>query len=330
MIAPVCNHENRKKNGRNRNGSQRYKCCDCGKTFSDEHVPTGPLGNMRIDTDKACMALNMLLEGMSLRATSRMTGIDRNTLGDLILLAGERCEQFSAAVVQDVQVNDVQADEIWSFVGMKEKTRNRLHRSEDFGDSWTWIAVERHTKLVLAYHVGLRNGSDCQQFMDKLDSAVSGRFQLSTDGLGAYRYTVPFTFRSNVDFGMLVKHFQANRNETRYSPANITSIEKTSVFGNPDMDQVCTSHVERLNLTLRMQMRRFTRLTNAFSKSIDHHTAMQSLFFAWYNFVRPHQTLKTDDGKKQTPAMASGLTDRLMTIREILEVAAPLNHVATN
>ena len=328
MIAPICHHENRKKNGKNRNGSQRYKCSDCGKTVSDEHVPTGPLGNMRIDVDTACMALNMLLEGMSLRATSRITGVDRNTLGDLLLTVGELCEEFSEAIIRDVPVKDVQADEIWSFIGMKEKTRKRLKRSQDFGDSWTWIAVERTTKMVLANHVGLRDGNDCQKFLDKLDRAVTGRFQMSTDGLGAYRYSIPLTFRSNVDFGMLVKTYQSAQNETRYSPANIIAIEKKSVFGNPDEDKICTSHIERLNLTLRMQMRRFTRLTNGFSKSLDHHAAMQSLFFSWYNFCRPHETLTEQAGYKQTPAMASGLTGKCLKIREMLEHAATLKVTA--
>jgi IS1 family transposase len=236
--------------------------------------------------------------------TARMTGLDLKTLGKLILLAGERCEQFTHDVVRDIEVKDVQADEIWSYVGMKEKTRKRLDRSEDYGDSWTWIAVERHTKMVVAYHVGQRDGRDCQTFLDRMKRAIGdGRFQMTTDGLGAYRHSIPFTFLSKVDFGMLVKNYQGNPKEIRYSPASIISIEKNRIFGNPDMDKVCTSHIERLNLTLRMQMRRFTRLTNGFSKTIEHHTAMQQLFFAWYNFCRPHQTLKGS-----TPAMACGLT----------------------
>ncbi len=319
MVCHNCNCDC-KKNGKNRNGSQRYKCRQRSKTFSDEQEQSRPLGSMRIDLDKACMALSMLLEGMSLRATERLTGIHRNTLCDLVLIAGERCDRFTEAVVRDVPVNDVQADEIWSFVGMKEKTRKRLNHSEDLGDSWTWIAVERHTKMVLSYHVGTRDGDDCQHFLDKLNRAVIGHFQMTTDGWGAYRHSMPLTFRSNVDFGMLVKTYQSAQNETRYSPANIIAIEKTKVFGNPNMENVCTSHIERLNLTLRMQMRRFTRLTNGFSKSIEHHTAMQSIFFCWYNFVRPHITL---EGK--TPAMASGLTPRPMKLRELLEVATGSN-----
>lgn len=309
----TCDHENKCKNGKTAAGTQRYKCKRCGKTLSDER----PLGTMTTDVDRACMALGMLLEGMSIAATARMTGLDADTIGSLILVAGDKCERFTNGIVRDVPVNDVQADEIWSFVRMKEKTRKQFNRSEEFGDSWTWIAVERDTKMVLAYHVGQRGGNDCQQFLDKLDTAVSGRFQMTTDGLGAYRHAVPFTFRSNVDFGMLVKQYRSSQQETRYSPATITAAEKQTVFGRPDESRICTSHIERLNLTIRMQMRRFTRLTNGFSKTIEYHTAMQQLFFAHYNFVRVHNSLKG----KQTPAMAGGVIGRPLTLKEILSVA---------
>ena len=315
MIAPACTHANKKKNGKDRQGNQRYKCKDCGQSLSD--AKPNPLGDMRLNIDKACMALGMLLEGMSIRATARLTGIEKKTLGKLVLFAGDKCEQFFNAVVRDVEAKDVQADEIWSFVGCKEKTRKRLGKSEDQGDSWTWIAIERDTKLVLAYHVGTRSGNDCQTFLDRMDKAISGRFQLTTDGLGAYKNNVPFTFRGRVDFGQLVKHYQNSPKEIRYSPATIIAIDKNVVIGNPDEDRICTSHIERLNLTLRMQMRRFTRLTNGFSKTIEHHTAMQNLFFTWYNFCRKHITLQG-----HTPAMASGLTPRVMKLREVFEVMA--------
>ncbi len=253
MIAPACTHENAKKNGRDRKGNQRYKCCECGTSLTDAKKP---LGNLRLDLDKACLVLSMLLEGMSIRAVARLTGVEKKTIGRLLLFAGQQCERFFKAVVHDVDASDIQADEIWSFVGMKEKTRKRLERSEDHGDSWTWIAVERNTKLVLAYHVGTREGNDCDQFLDKMDRAIAGRFQLTTDGWGAYKNAVPLKFRGRVDFARLVKNFQSVKGDIRYSPANIISIDKTVEVGNPDEDKICTSHVERLNLTLRMQMRR--------------------------------------------------------------------------
>ena len=184
------------------------------------------------------------------------------------------------------------------------------------GDHWTWIAIERNTKLILAHHVGQRDGRHCETFCRKIFNATVGRFQISTDGLGAYTLNVPFIFRGEVDFGQLIKTFAASQSTVRYSPAKIISAEKRAMYGDPDHDRICTSHVERMNLTVRMQVRRFTRLTNAHSKSLRHHKAMQAIFFAWYNFCRKHETIKT------TPAMAAGLAGKAWTIRELIENAA--------
>ena len=258
----------------------------------------------------------MLLEGMSVRATSRLTGLHGGTICDLILLVGENCRRLLDAKVAGVPVTDVQLDEIWSFVGMKERTRVAQARSSEWGDCWTFIAIERETKLVLAHTIGQRDMATSTRFLKQLDRATSGRFQLSSDGLRSYTLNVPFVLGNRVDFAQLIKNFASTQTTVRYSPAKITGSEKIPQLGNPDEWRICTSHVERLNLTIRMNLRRFTRLTNGHSKSLKHHVAMQALLFAWYNFVRVHSAIKA------TPAVASGIADRAWSLRELIERAA--------
>jgi transposase-like protein/IS1 family transposase len=314
MIVASCTHESHKKHGKDRKGNQRFRCLACGATFVNETAK--PLGDMRIDMKDACQALSMLLEGMSVRAVERITGLHRDTICDLILVVGQNCERFLARKVRDVKATDIQCDEIWSFVGMKEKNRIAQGFTPDFGDSWTFIAIERNTKLVLAYQVGPRDHYSTRQFLHKLNDATAGHFQISTDGANRYTNMIPFIFGSRCDYGQIVKNYAGQQSTTRYSPAKIISSEKKAVFGAPEQDRISTSHVERLNLSLRMQVRRFTRLTNAHSKSLKHHAAMQAIFFAAYNFVRKHESLK------MTPAQASGLADKQWSIQELLQLAA--------
>jgi IS1 family transposase/transposase-like protein len=317
VVVSTCQHDKTQKYGKDRKGNTRRRCTVCGATFTETGVR--PLGSMRIDLKDACRALAMLLEGMSIRAVERISGLNRDTLCDLVLVAGDNCEALLSEAVRGVEAKDVQCDEIWSFVGCKERTRHAARYTGDEGHSWTWIAVERNTKLVLAHQVGQRDGGSCELFLNKLDRATVGRFQLSADGLGAYTLNVPFTFRDRVDFGQLIKNYGGGNTTGRYSPAKIINSQKKAMYGSPDHDRICTSHIERLNLTLRMNVRRFTRLTNAHSKSLKHHRAMQALFFAFYNFCRKHESIG------QTPAMAAGLTKKAWTIRELLENAAGKN-----
>lgn len=313
MIAFECDHPETKKHGKDRSGNQRFRCKECGKTWIEDR--SKPIGDMRIDLDRAVTALSLLLEGMSIRATERLTNLHRDTICDLILVAGEKCRDFMEARIVDVTVEELQIDELWSFVGCKAKTAKARGYDDERGDSWTYFAIERGTKLIIAYHVGERNGDHTDRFLEKVRQAVdvSHEFQVTTDGWGGYQYGVPFALGSNIHFGQLIKNYASQQSETRYSPATIISAEKVPRFGSPDEDKICTSHVERANLTVRMQLRRFTRLTNAHSKNPAHHEAMQAIFFCWYNFCRVHSTIK------QTPAMKSRLTDQVLSLREVLE-----------
>ena len=263
----------------------------------------------------------MLLDGISIRACERFTGVSRNTICDLILQVGEQCRQFLAARLDGIPVADVQVDEVWSFVGMKEKTRQHKVDADPLkGDAYCYVGLERNTKLIVSYMLGKRDEFDTHEFASRLRRATSGRFQLSTDGWSPYYTYMPLEFGQRIDYSAIIKVFtNPPRDRGKYSPAQIVTIDKRPVVGDPDMNLVCTSHVERSNLTLRMTVRRWTRLTNAFSKSWKHHEAAMSLYIAFYNFVRPHMTLKT------TPAVASRLTDHVWSIEELLAatVAAP-------
>jgi IS1 family transposase len=217
--------------------------------------------------------------------------------------------------IHGLRVKEVQCDETWGYVGMKEKTKTKRNRDEvTLGDAYTFVAIERNSKLVLAWHLGRRTERDTIAFTEKIAAATQGNFQITTDGFRPYQDAIVMSLGvQGVDFAQLVKLYASNpENETRYSPAECTGCKTVPVFGNPDPTKISTSHVERQNLTMRMQMRRLTRLTNAFSKKWDKLYAMLSLYFAWYNFCRVHQTLRI------TPAMQAGISDHILEIAELL------------
>jgi len=295
MIAPACHHQSRKKHGRDRKGRQRWLYRDCGATFASDDKR--PLGDMRIDLDDAVKVIGMLLEGMSIRACERLTGMKRDTICDLILVAGENCERFLESAIQNVPVERIELDEIWGFIRCKSRTKEKLGRVDECGDTWTWLAIDANSKLILSHAVGQRDEATCKRFLTQLNDATTGRCQVTSDGLRTYTYNVPFHLGSRVDFAQLIKTYTSSQVETRYSPATIAGIEKVVRFGNPDEDDISTSYAERLNLSVRMHVRRFTRLTNAHSKTARHHAAMMALFVAWYNFCRPNMAL----GKKCPP-----------------------------
>lgn len=309
MHCPICQSEARRF-GKDRHKNQRFQCLTCKKTWTD--IPARPLGSMRINLDDACRVLQLLLEGMSVRAAARCSGMNRSTILDLMVMVGERCETMLAGRIKNHPVVDVQCDEIWSFVQMKEKTRQKLHPDEaEIGDAYCFTAIERESKLLVAWHLGTRCREDTIYFAAKLGDATTGRFQLTTDGFKPYKTVMPLII-PDADFAQLIKEY-ATLDHGKYSPGEVIGVEKRKVNGHPKEEKICTSHVERANLTIRMQNRRFTRLTNAFSKKWRNHQAALALQFAFYNFVRVHQTLK------MTPAMKAGLETRPWTIRDLIE-----------
>lgn len=309
-----CHHGETVGWGRDRQGNVRRRCKTCGKVLSI--VPPRPLGRMRISLEDATLVLSLLTEGSSIRSAERVSGIHRDTICKLLRLAGEKCEALLSRLVKQVPVADVQCDELWSFVKMKEKTKNRKQLTDsDLGDAYTFLAIERDSKLLLAHHVGRRTSEDANMFASKLSAAVgSDRFQISTDGWGGYPDALSTHLGGGIDYAQIIKTFSGNGldSERRYSPPSIISTEKQVVSGNPDEAKVCTSHVERLNLHVRMMSRRFTRLTTGFSKKRDALKSAVALFVASYNFCWRHSTLR------MSPAMYAGLTRKVWTVRDLL------------
>ncbi|MEO8129038.1 MAG: hypothetical protein ABJF23_11170 [Bryobacteraceae bacterium] len=306
------------KAGKRADGLQRYRCSRCGKTYSDHKKQANIFGNKQAVNDTmAMLALQLLVEGNSIRSTERITKLHRDTIMGLLVKAGERCEALMETKVRNVPVRDVQCDEIWSFVGKKES--RRVYGDKDFhfiGDAWTFIGIERETKLVLAFELGKRNTESARRFMRKIAVAASTayKFQLSTDGFAPYNYAVGMELEGRCTYGQVVKVYASPTAEEqrRYSPAHVVSTEKTDVYGDPDFDLICTSHIERQNGSLRQWCKRLTRLTYAFSKKWENLRAALALHFAYYNFCRVHRSIK------MTPAMAAGITDRVWTIAELL------------
>ncbi len=311
MDSPCCQFKS-KRFGKDRKGVQRYCCNGCGKTFSFR--PENPLGSMHLPVAKGIQALELLLEGCSVNTAERLTGVHHTTILRLLVTAGEKCERLLAKKIVSVPVRDVQADEIWSFVGKKEKMLE-LGDDPNLGDAYCFVAIERHTKLVLNFALGKRNQLTTDAFIEGLRLATSRqRFQITTDGFGPYVSAMQNTLADRADFAQLIKVYRATpEGERRYSPAEVVSTEVVPVMGDPNPRKICTSHVERQNLTMRMQMRRFTRLTNGFSKKWENHWAALALWFAFYNFCRVHSKLRL------TPAMQAGIADHIWSIRELLE-----------
>ena len=262
----------------------------------------------RLPKDKRIQILNMLVEGSSMRSVSRVAGVSINTVTKLLVDAGTTCERLHDALVHDVEARRVQCDEIWSFCYAKGKNVLRAEAAPyGAGDVWTWTGLDSDSKLLISWYVSPgRDAGYAIEFMDDLRSRLATRVQLSTDGYRAYLEAVEGAFGGNVDYAQLIKLYGTDPTiqEGRYSPARCIGSRKVAVVGAPVPEAISTSHVERHNLTTRMSVRRFTRLTNAFSKKLSHHTYALALYFVWYNWIRPHKSLGG-----RTPAMAAGLAD---------------------
>lgn len=273
-------------------------------------------GMNRLPQEKRIQILQMLCEGSSMRSVARIVGVSINTVTKLLEDAGNACAAYHDRVVKDLTSARIQCDEIWSFCYAKERNvPERMKGTPGVGDVWTWTAMDADSKLVISWLVGGRDAGYATEFIDDLAGRLATRVQLTTDGRRVYLEAVESAFGAGVDFAQLVKLYgEAPESEKRYSPAECTGCHKSRIEGNPDPRHVSTSFVERQNLTMRMSMRRFTRLTNAFSKKIENHCHALSLYFTFYNFVRVHKTLRV------SPAMAAGVETRLWDMSDIIRL----------
>jgi IS1 family transposase len=269
---------------------------------------------------KRAQVLSILVEGMGINAACRVTGVSKNAVLKLLAHVGAACAAYQDRVMRNLPCKKVQCDEIWAFVGMKQKNvPEALKGVFGYGDVYTWTAIDADTKLMPCWNIGTRGAESAYDFIHDLASRLANRIQLTTDGHKAYVVAVEDAFGADIDFAQLVKMYgtlgQTSDDARRYSPAECTSIKKERITGNPDMREVSTSYVERANLTMRMSMRRFTRLTNAFSKKLANHAHAISLNFMVYNFCKIHSSIRV------SPAMAAGIDDHLWSIEEVVMMA---------
>lgn len=271
----------------------------------------------KLSTAKRAQIINLLVEGNSLRATSRLTGTSINTVTKLLVDVGKMCQAYHDFRVFDIPAKRIECDEIWSFVYAKKKNVEPNH-PEMAGDVWTWIAIDPETKLIISWYVGLRDGESATEFMKDVKSRLKHRVQITSDGLRSYLDAVEDTFGDDVDFAQLDKIYDAigKRPDGKLDKRiRYIKADKKPITGNPDPKYITTSYIERQNLTMRMHMRRFTRKTNAFSKKIENHCYAIALHFFFYNFIKVHQTLKV------TPAMKAGLAAYPVTFEELTDLS---------
>jgi len=304
------------------NGFQRYRCKTCGRTFSNIPATVRPLDSMRVEPQKAYQVVQMLCEGVGIRAIERLTGLNRRTVLGVLETAGRKCAVLLDAKIRDVQCSTVQCDELYSFVFCRE-IQNKLHEI-DKGEQYTYLGVDRESKLILSHYIGKREETSTDTFIADLRQRVKGAPQITTDGFVSYRPAIKNTFGNNVHFAQQVKQFAdevfLSKSVRRSLPKERRCVGvKTFIrIGNPDPALISTSHVERTNLSVRLFTRRYTRLTMGFSKKFENHRHAVALFIAHFNFCRVHSA------HKKTPAMAAGLTEKPWTIEEMLVNAQQL------
>ena len=312
MTCLRCWHTKVKKFGTyGRKRIQRYRCADCKATFSDRQPR--PLGTHIISVERATQIISLMLEGMSVRAISRLTGAEKKTILSLLLTIGRKCATLFDSRVRGIRPRYLELDETWAFVHTKEKHLG-LDDPNEWGDTYTWIALDAETKLVVSYLVGKRDAASAFTFVRDLSERVVGRCQVTSDGFRSYIPAIEEYFGADVDFAQLVKIMGRadNAGPGWYGPATVIETIPTPITGDPDPEHISTSYVERSNLSVRMHLRRFTRLTNAHSKSLTHLEAAVAIYMSWYNLCRVHQTLRV------TPAMQAGLADHVWEMEELL------------
>ena len=271
----------------------------------------------QLSLEKRCDIVAHLVEGASVRTTCRLCDVSKNTVLKLLVDLGPVCQKLHDQLAVKLPSKILQCDEIWAFIGCKNKNvPEHLQGTLGVGDVWTWVAIDAATKLVVSWRVGSRDLEDAKAFIADVEHRLTGRVQLTTDGHKPYLEAVAESFGSYIDYAMLIKMFgKKEKTENRkYSPSKCKDILKVKISGHPDKKEISTSYIERQNLTIRMSMRRYTRLTNGFSKKLENHKAAVALHFLHYNFVRIHQTLRV------TPAMEAGITDHLWSIKDIVNL----------
>ncbi|MGD1073093.1 MAG: IS1 family transposase [Bryobacteraceae bacterium] len=272
----------------------------------------------KLDTARRSQIVSAIVEGCSIRSIVRMTGASKNTVAKLLVELGNACSNYMNEHLTNLACERLQVDEMWSFVGCKQKnaTAAKVEKDGICGDVWAWIAIDADTKLVPCFMLGMRDPITANLFMEDLAGRLANRVQLTTDGLKCYLSAVKNAFGNDIDYAMLIKIYGEidTEGQRRYSPAKCIGRETKRIKGNPDPKHISTSYVERQNLTVRMSLRRFTRLTNAFSKKVESHAAALAIFYMHYNFVRIHQTLRV------TPAMAAGVTPVLWSVEDMVNL----------
>jgi IS1 family transposase len=275
-----------------------------------------------LDIKRKAAILSLLCEGNSVASTCRITGAAKNTVIKLLLEAGEACDAYQDRVLRNLNCQRVQCDEIWSFVGSKEKNTSKSAKKDGHGDAWTWTAIDADSKLIVSWLVGGRDGGYAEDFMKDVAARLANRVQLTTDGHKPYLQAIESAFENEIDYAQLIKVYGPPADRTdrrRYSPAECSGSVIGKTVGSPNFDHISTSYVERQNLTMRMSMRRFTRLTNAFSKKLANHEAAVALHFMHYNFCRQHKTLRV------TPAMQAKVANYIWSMEDILNMVETMD-----
>lgn len=339
MIAPVCQHTRAKKFGKDRKGNQRFRCLDCGRTFVTE-IAAKPLGEKRTPVEAAKLALRLLVEGMSVRSTERTTGLHRDTICRLLVFFGERCQTFLDKRMRGLKMTHLQFDEQWTFVAKKQSRLTVDERAEksDIGDIYLWTCIDQQTKLMPSFLIGKRSADNARRFMldvagrltmpkphasDSHDYKAGGYLavvQVSTDGFAAYPEAVDLAFGPYAKYGTIIKEYRNVKMD--YTPSEMVGTKRTGIRGISDSQRntICTSHVERLNGTQRVFLKRLNRLTLCFSKKLENLEAAFAMFAAYYNYVWQTRQKGTSGKKRATAAMMAGIAGHVWTFDELFDV----------